>query len=93
MSVHRVQANPQSPVPVMFLTTSLPVGGAETLLADLVRRLDRTRFRPEICCLKGRGTLGDALASRRHAPASRQHISRGAAARFRRASVVRPGRK
>jgi glycosyltransferase involved in cell wall biosynthesis len=46
----------------MFLTTSLPVGGAETLLADLVRRLDRTRFRPEICCLKGRGTLGDVLA-------------------------------
>ena len=65
MSVHRVQANPQghrAPVPVMFLTTSLPVGGAETLLADLVRRLDRTRFRPEICCLKGRGTLGAALA-------------------------------
>lgn len=45
----------------MFVTTSLPVGGAEVLLRELVRRLDRARFQPEICCLKDRGALGEAL--------------------------------
>ena len=32
------------PLRVMFLMTSMPVGGAETLLAELVRRLDREPF-------------------------------------------------
>lgn len=50
------------PLRVMFLLTSMPVGGAETLLANLVRRIDRSRFAPEIVCLKQRGPLGDELA-------------------------------
>jgi glycosyltransferase involved in cell wall biosynthesis len=48
---------------VMFLTTSMPVGGAETLLVNLVRGFDRARFAPEIACLKERGPLGEELAS------------------------------
>jgi len=48
---------------VMFLTTSMPVGGAETLLVSLVRGLDRSRFAPEIACLKERGPLGEELAT------------------------------
>lgn len=48
---------------VMFLVTSMPVGGAETLLVNLVRRLDRSRFRPEVTCLKERGPLGEELAA------------------------------
>ncbi|MGE3776443.1 MAG: glycosyltransferase, partial [Pirellulaceae bacterium] len=47
---------------VMFVLTSMPVGGAETLLANLVRRLDRRQFQPEICCLKTPGPLGEELA-------------------------------
>jgi glycosyltransferase involved in cell wall biosynthesis len=50
------------PLRVMFLITSMPVGGAETLLANLVRRLDRQRFAAEICCLKERGPLGEVVA-------------------------------
>jgi glycosyltransferase involved in cell wall biosynthesis len=46
----------------MFLVTSMPVGGAETLLMNLVRRLDTARFAAEIACLKGRGPLGSELA-------------------------------
>ncbi len=53
----------ERPLRVMFMVTSLPVGGAETLLAELVRRLDRRYFAPEICCLKERGPLGDELAA------------------------------
>ena len=49
------------PLRVMFLITSMPVGGAETLLMNLVRGMDRTRFLPEICCLKQPGPLGEAL--------------------------------
>ena len=51
-----------TPLKTMFLTTSMPVGGAEVLLADLVRRLDRSRVSPEICCLKEPGPLGEQLA-------------------------------
>jgi glycosyltransferase involved in cell wall biosynthesis len=48
---------------VMFLVTSMPVGGAETLLAALVRRLDRRHFLPEIGCMKEQGPLGELLAA------------------------------
>ena len=50
------------PLRVLFFTTSMPVGGAETLLMNLVRRLDRQRFAPEIACLKELGPLGELLA-------------------------------
>jgi len=53
----------RGPYKVMFVLTSMPVGGAETLLVNLVRRLDRTRFQPELCCLKEFGPLGEVLAS------------------------------
>ena len=46
----------------MFVTTSLHVGGAETLLANLAQGLDRSRFAPELCCLKESGELADQLA-------------------------------
>lgn len=50
------------PLRVMFVITSMPVGGAEVLLAELVRGMDRKHFAPEICCLKERGPLGEILA-------------------------------
>jgi glycosyltransferase involved in cell wall biosynthesis len=46
----------------MFVHTVMPVGGAETLLCNLIRRLDRRRFAPEVCCLKYPGPLGEVLA-------------------------------
>jgi glycosyltransferase involved in cell wall biosynthesis len=53
----------EQPLRVMFLVTSLPVGGAETLLAELVRRMDPSSFLPEICCLKELGPLGEELSA------------------------------
>ena len=52
----------RGPLRVMFVITCMPVGGAETLLVELVRRMDRSRFAPELCCLKHFGPLGEALA-------------------------------
>ena len=52
----------ERPLRVMFLTTSMPVGGAETLLVNLVRKLDPEKFAPEVVCLKERGPLGEELA-------------------------------
>jgi glycosyltransferase involved in cell wall biosynthesis len=52
----------RGPLRVMFVLTSMPVGGAETLLVELIRRLDRARFLPELCCLKELGPLGAELA-------------------------------
>ena len=52
----------RGPLRVMFLITSMPVGGAETLLVNLIRRLDRERFAPELACLKQLGPLGEELA-------------------------------
>jgi glycosyltransferase involved in cell wall biosynthesis len=46
----------------MFLQTDMRIGGAEMLTASIIRRLDRARFSPELCCLKERGELGEALA-------------------------------
>lgn len=47
---------------VMFVITSMPVGGAETLLVNLIRKMDRERFQPELCCLKDLGPLGIEVA-------------------------------
>ena len=52
----------RGPLRVMFVITSMPVGGAETLLVNLIRRLDRSHFLPELCCLKELGPLGEVLA-------------------------------
>jgi glycosyltransferase involved in cell wall biosynthesis len=51
-----------APLRVLFVQTSMPVGGAETLLVNLVRRLDPKRFAPEVVCLKEPGPLGELLA-------------------------------
>ena len=52
----------RGPLRVMFVITSMPVGGAETLLVELIRRLDRERFLPELCCLKYFDPLGEVLS-------------------------------
>ncbi|HEX4132355.1 MAG TPA: glycosyltransferase [Pirellulales bacterium] len=57
-----VHPDDRGPLRVMFVLTSMPVGGAETLLVNLVRRMDRTRFEPELCCLKTFGPLGEVLS-------------------------------
>jgi glycosyltransferase involved in cell wall biosynthesis len=50
------------PLRVMFMHTDLRIGGAEMVTSNLIRRLDRARFAPELCCLKERGALGESLA-------------------------------
>jgi glycosyltransferase involved in cell wall biosynthesis len=52
----------RGPLRVLFLITSMPVGGAETLLVNLVRRMNRDAFEPEIGCLKEPGPLGEMMA-------------------------------
>lgn len=49
----------RGPLRVVFACTSMPVGGAETLVLNLMRRLDRQAFLPELCCLKEPGVLGE----------------------------------
>ncbi len=55
----KIESRP--PLRVMFLLTSMPIGGAETLLVNLVRRLDRERIQPMIGCMKEKGVLGKEL--------------------------------
>ncbi|MFZ1933174.1 MAG: glycosyltransferase [Thermoguttaceae bacterium] len=52
----------RGPLRVMFVITCMPVGGAETLLTELIRRMDRERFSPELCCLKRFDRLGEELS-------------------------------
>lgn len=51
------------PLRCMFVITSMPVGGAEILLVNMMRRMDRELMRPEVICLKEPGPLGDQIAS------------------------------
>ncbi len=52
----------RGPLRVMFLLSSMPVGGAETLLVNLTRRLDKSQFTPLLCCLQTLGPLGEELS-------------------------------
>ncbi len=49
------------PLRVMFCITSMPVGGAEVLMVNLVRGFDPERIVPQICCLKEPGVLGEEI--------------------------------
>ena len=42
---------------VLYVIWSLQTGGAERVVADLARSLDRNRFRPMVCCLNFKGRL------------------------------------
>jgi glycosyltransferase involved in cell wall biosynthesis len=50
------------PLKLAFVITSMPIGGAETLLVNLIRGLDRERFQPSVVCLKELGPLGEDIA-------------------------------
>ncbi len=52
----------RGPLRTMFIVTSMPVGGLETLLVNLMRRVDRSRIEPELCFLKSLGPLGVVIA-------------------------------
>jgi glycosyltransferase involved in cell wall biosynthesis/peptidoglycan/xylan/chitin deacetylase (PgdA/CDA1 family) len=52
------------PLRTLFVITSMPVGGAETLLVNLIDRFDRSRIAPEVVCLKQPGPLGESIAQR-----------------------------
>ncbi len=50
------------PLRVLFMQTDMRIGGAEMVTANIIRRLDRDRFAPELCCLKGLGEIGEELS-------------------------------
>lgn len=52
----------RGPLNCLFVITSMPVGGAETLLVNLMRRMDPEVIRPSIVCLKEPGPLGEEIA-------------------------------
>ena len=47
---------------IMLLGSALHTGGAERVMAHLVRRLDPSRYRVTACHLMNRGTVGEELA-------------------------------
>ena len=50
------------PLRCCFVITSMPVGGAETLLVNMLRRMDPSIVVPEVVCLKEPGPLGQQIA-------------------------------
>ncbi len=50
-----------SPI-LLYVITSTGTGGAEKALCELVRRVDRMRYRVVVCCLKRPGAYGERLA-------------------------------
>jgi glycosyltransferase involved in cell wall biosynthesis len=46
---------------VLYVIWSLQAGGAERVVADLARSVDRERFRPLVCCLNFKGQLAAPL--------------------------------
>ncbi|UCD34330.1 MAG: glycosyltransferase [Nitrospiraceae bacterium] len=47
---------------LLVLIVSMPAGGVENQVLSVVRRLDRGRFEPVICCIRERGALGEMAA-------------------------------
>lgn len=58
---HALPRSARGPLRLQFVITSMPVGGAETLLVNLMRHLDAAVILPEVVCLKDPGPLGEAI--------------------------------
>ena len=58
------QGQRTKPLKTSFVLTSMPVGGAEMLLVNLIDRLDRHVIDPEVICLKEPGPLGIELSQK-----------------------------
>lgn len=56
------RAQRTQPLKTSFVLTSMPVGGAEMLLVNLINRFDRRIIEPEVICLKQPGPLGVELS-------------------------------
>jgi len=56
-----IPLNQREPLRVMFMINDMSVGGAEMLLDQIIRRMDRGQFAPELCCLHQLGELGEKL--------------------------------
>ncbi len=48
-------------IKVLHLFVTLPIGGAEDLLASIITGLDPVRFTPEVACLGEAGPIGEEL--------------------------------
>lgn len=50
-----------NPINILYIINNLSYGGTERQLAELIRRLDRSRFRPHLCTLNTSEKLYDEL--------------------------------
>jgi glycosyltransferase involved in cell wall biosynthesis len=57
-------AHSHHPLRTLFVITSMPVGGAETLLVNMLDRFDSQRISAEVVCLKSPGPLGESISDR-----------------------------
>ena len=62
MHSDELMSNPQRPLKALFVITSMPVGGAETLLVNLLRNFRPSHIVPSVACLKEKGPLGEETA-------------------------------
>lgn len=53
---------PGRKINLMILVTGLGIGGAEVVIQRLAETIDRRMFNLTICCINGRGPIGDELA-------------------------------
>jgi glycosyltransferase involved in cell wall biosynthesis len=56
------------PVKLFYFITNLELGGAQTVLVHLMRRLDRSRFDPTVVCLYGSDTPAGAAIREANVP-------------------------
>ncbi len=49
------------PIRIFYIITELDIGGAESMLFELVQCIDKNKFTPEVGCLKGEGVVGKKL--------------------------------
>ncbi len=61
---------PEKPIKILHLLVQMPVGGAEHMVAALIRGLDREKFQVQAACLGAPGDVGEELARTGHLAAA-----------------------
>lgn len=56
-------SHPTAPLNVLYIIWSLGLGGAEQVVINLAKGLDKNKFRSIVCCLNDKGVFADELES------------------------------
>jgi len=63
VSIVKYDTNGDQKIKIIHVLSRLETGGLENGVVNICNNIDRNKFEPSICCLKGLGSMAERLKS------------------------------